>query len=313
MLRLGARIVASSALARGGDKLKGTQLLLTAAGRDELAAAYKAAFASGAAAVCTALDTSQSHLVAADFFSDMSRDNDMSYYVVGKGDGPGGFELQGKGYTFCIPREMVSAGERRDFAGLLSEIATKTAQHAREEALAASPGPAGVSPPLVGTTLRFTDQEDGTHLEDGSLHLGFRLEHQIVSAAAAATDFFAIVGCESAADVDFVGKLLAKNATRSERRYSTDLRGMEKLDDEPTTVGFDIPALILASSPPCEAFTEMVEAAARSPHICGVASPTQLDEKDLDQLQPLLREGMMLAGTSEAAGELAVGRVAVPQ
>ena len=30
MLRLGARIVASSALARGGDKLKGTQLLLTA-------------------------------------------------------------------------------------------------------------------------------------------------------------------------------------------------------------------------------------------------------------------------------------------
>ena len=100
--------------------------------------------------------------------------------------------------------------------------------------------------------------------------------------------------------------LLEKNKETTERRYSTNLKGMPELDDEPTTKGFNIPALILASSPPCEQFTEVVKAAARSPHICGVASPTQLDEGDLDVLQALLREDMILVGSSEAAGELAV-------
>ena len=312
MLRIGARIVANSPFRKkGGDALRGTQLLLTKTGRDELFAAYKEAFAGGADAVCTSLDTSIDHLNRANFYSDMSRDNDMSYYVVGKGNGPGGYELQGRGYTFCIPREMVAMGEKRDFAGLLCEQATNMAQKARDAALEAAPLLPGETTPLVGTTIRFTTQQDGTPVgekgvKDGTLHLGYRMEHQIVSAATASTDFFAIVGCETASDVDFVSGLLEKNKETTERRYSTNLKGMPELDDEPTTKGFNIPALILASSPPCEQFTEVVKAAARSPHICGVASPTQLDEGDLDELQALLREDMILVGSSEAAGELAV-------
>ena len=54
MLRIGARIVANSPFRKkGGDALRGTQLLLTKTGRDELFAAYKEAFAGGADAVCS--------------------------------------------------------------------------------------------------------------------------------------------------------------------------------------------------------------------------------------------------------------------
>ena len=149
------------------------------------------------------------------------------------------------------------------------------AQKARDAALEAAPLLPGETTPLVGTTIRFTTQQDGTPVgekgvKDGTLHLGYRMEHQIVSAATASTDFFAIVGCETASDVDFVSGLLEKNKETTERRYSTNLKGMPELDDEPTTKGFNIPALILASSPPCEQFTEVVKVAARSPKICGV-------------------------------------------
>ena len=83
---------------------------------------------------------------------------------------------------------------------------------------------------------------------------------------------------------------------------------MTELEEGPTPAGLAIPALLLSSSPPCEALTEMVEAAAKSPHICGVAAPTAIEEAELDLLQPKLREGTMLVGASEAAGELTVRR-----
>ena len=85
--------------------------MLTASGRATLADSYRDAFLSGASAVLTSLDTSHAHLDAVGFFEDMSRDNDLAYYEVGKGNGEGGFALQNNGYTFLIPREMVSVGD----------------------------------------------------------------------------------------------------------------------------------------------------------------------------------------------------------
>ena len=73
--------------AEGADALKGTQHLLTAAGRRTLADHYREAFRGGANAVCTALNTSQEYLDEHGFWDDMSRDNDISYYVVGAGNG----------------------------------------------------------------------------------------------------------------------------------------------------------------------------------------------------------------------------------
>ena len=93
-----------------------------------------------------------------------------------------------------------------------------------------------------------------------------------------------------------------------ERALHVRPQGMKELEDEPTPAGFDIPALLLSSSPPCEALTEMVQAAAKSPHICGVSAPTAIEEDELDLLQPMLREGTLLVGASEAAGELTVRR-----
>lgn len=220
MLRVGARIVASSSFTKS-DVMRGTQLLLTASGRATLADSYRDAFLSGASAVLTSLDTSHAHLDAVGFFEDMSRDNDLAYYEVGKGNGEGGFALQNNGYTFLIPREMVSVGERRDAAGLLSELATAAVKQGRAAALAQSPD---VGEALVGTTIQFSSREDGTHLADGSLHLGLRLENQILSAAKMRPDFFAIAGCASAEDVGLVATILARNAPTMERRYRINLK-----------------------------------------------------------------------------------------
>ena len=67
-LPLGARI----ALARAPTshaKLRGTELLLTQAGRAQLTGLYDGAFSRGAGAVCTSLDTSMEHLDGAPTWS----------------------------------------------------------------------------------------------------------------------------------------------------------------------------------------------------------------------------------------------------
>ena len=76
-LARGARIVTSTPFAQWNDALKGTQLLLTAAGRRQLADHYKDAFLGGAAAVSTSLNTSQEMLDEKGFWADMTRDNDL--------------------------------------------------------------------------------------------------------------------------------------------------------------------------------------------------------------------------------------------
>ena len=79
-------------------------------------------------------------------------------------------------------------------------------------------------------------------------------------------------------------------------------------DEMPTTVGFLIPALVYASpSSSVEAMAGMLEAATRSPHICGLATVTKLDEEALKRLQPLLDESTLLAAASaDAEGEVVV-------
>ena len=75
-LAKGARILISTPFARG-DALKGTEKLLTAAGRRLLIDHYRDALVQGASATATSLNTSQEMLDEQDFWSDMTRDNDL--------------------------------------------------------------------------------------------------------------------------------------------------------------------------------------------------------------------------------------------
>ena len=294
-LRRGARILTSRALTNSCDALQGTQHLLTQAGREKLLEMYKQDLASGGEALMTSLDTSFDHLEKAGFFSDYSRDNDLSYYVVGKGTGAGGYELQGKGKTFLIPRGAgVSTGEKRDFAQMLCSLACQTAVRARAETDTVH---------LLGATIQFSGKEDGTNLADGSLHLGNRMEAQITAAAAAQPDFLVIAGCDTPADVSIVASVLAKHTLREERQRVVDLRGMETLAPEPSTCGFDVPALLLLRRAANGDLREMATAAAESDHIGGVAIvDAQLDEPELDAIFGLLRSHgrpQLLAGREE--------------
>ena len=300
MLRLarGARILTSSALTKGGsDVLQGTQHLMTAIGREKLKDSFRNDCKSGADAVMTAIDTSFDHLDRADFFADYTRDNDLSYYVVGKGNGEGGYELQGNGKKFLIPRGAgVSLGEKRDFAGVLCNLATTTAKLGRAEAT-------GRESVLLGATIQFSSREDGTHLADGSLHLGNRMEAQITSAAEAQPDFFAVAGCTSARDVELVATTLDKHTLRKERGVFVDLRGFDQLDENPSTLGFAIPALLLLNAAADgAALHEMAAAAAKSAHIGGIAVvDAPLSDAEADTLHGLLAEGAILAGRSADA------------
>ena len=124
-------------------------------------------------------------------------------------------------------------------------------------------------------------------LPDGTLHLGFRLEMQMVSAAKGEPDFFAVTGCGATEDEEVVSKFLAKNALTTERRYKANLKGMPELEEEPSTSGFNIPALIVASpSASMATLAGMCEEAAKSTQICGVAILTKLAEGDIEQLRP---------------------------
>lgn len=288
-LSLGSRISAANPFTKQ-HKLQGTELLLTQAGRQTLADFYCQAFSNGASAVCTSVDTSHAHLDAVEFFEDYSLPNDLSYYIVGKAKEQ---KLQGNGYKHCIPRNGVSVGERRNFAGLLAQLAVEAAIEGR--ALAEQRGkPKGG---LVGATINFSSVEDP--------HLGSRMEYQMKRACAA--DFFAIDGCSSVADVQHVAELLETNAFSVERRYRANLKGMMALEDEATAAGFDVPALVLTSVRPCTAeFETVLAAAAHAPRIGGLAVPTVTSDQEMVLLERVANDSFVYAGPSEAAGELAV-------
>ena len=307
-LAVGARIITGTPFQ---SRLRGTDKLLTAAGRAQLTQHYRDAFVSaGAGAVCTALDTSQAHLEATRLCSDSSLDNDLAYYVVGKGNGAGGYEQQspreprlgGLASGFhCIPREMVSIGEVRTFAGLLAELAVECASAGRDGANA--------SDGLVGATIRFEAGFVGGATEAHDAHLGTKMGYQMQRASRA--DFFLVAGCASAEHVALVGRELEANRRSVERRYRADKRGMMALEDEPSEAGFDVPALLLTSAlPGTDEFDAVLMAAADEPRVAGLAAPRALDDAQLERciaVQPE-REGFVLAGPSDAEGELAVLR-----
>ena len=138
----------------------------------------------------------------------------------------------------------------------------------------------------------------------------------MTSAAGARPDFFAVTGCTTAADVALVGATLSKHALREERRMVVDLRGFEVPEEQPSTCGFDIPALLLLraagdTNGGAAALHEMVAAAAKSAHIGGVAVvDAPLSDAEADKLHGLLADGAILAGTSaeKPEGELIVLR-----
>ena len=86
---------------------------------------------------------------------------------------------------------------------------------------------------------------------------------------------------------------------------------MEELEEEPSHAGFDVPALVLTSALPCtEGFAELLQAAVDAPRISGVGAPSVLTDDELAGLEPILSADahFVLAGPSEAVGELAVQR-----
>lgn len=335
-LAAGARLVAATPFAK--SRFKGSEMLLTAASRTELCEYYHNAFASGAGAVLTSLDTSQIHLDETGLYSDMSLDNDLSYYVVGKGNGEGGYELQeprqkrlgglASGWH-CIPRQvhlatlihasthalsgpthhpyayaplptphqMVSIGEMRNFAGVLAELAVKCAAKGRD--LAGSHG-------LVGATIRFETGFVGDFKKPQDAHLGSKMGYQMQMAQAA--DFFVVTGCSTAADVAAIARELEDNRKSVERRYRSNLRGMMELEDEPSVAGFDVPALVLTTARPCtDDFYEVLSAANEAARIIGVGAPSTLSDAELERCNAVLSDdSFLIAGPSEAAGELAV-------
>jgi len=290
MFRHGARIVAAPAKNGALDVLRGTQHLLTQSGREILAAQYQAGFSAGAQAVVTKLDTTVAFLEQSALWNDFDRANDISYYEVGQGTQPGKYATQGKGYRHCIPRTDVSVGEKARFADLLTQLAVAAAKNGRDAAgLLDEQG----EPPLVGASAFYTGDDEC-------------LTRQLLAAASESPNFFAVEGCATAADVARVAQVLEANRRREVSLKTTDGRGFEIPDELPSTVGFDIPVLILAAVPPChDDFLAIVHAVAAEARVVCLSAPTVVAQADRDMLLPLL-QGTALAGASEAVGEIAI-------
>jgi hypothetical protein len=285
MFRIGARIVAVPAKNGALDALRGTQHLLTQAGRDILAAQYQAGYVAGAQAVVTKLDTTVAFLEKNALWDDMERANDISYYEVGQGTFEGKYATQGKGYRHCIPRIDVSVGEKERFAHLLGQLAVTSVKSGRDAAK--------VTDGLVGASATYSGDDEC-------------LARQLVAAASESPDFFAVEGCATAADVERVAMVLEANKRREVMLKTTDGRGFEIPDEHPTPMGFDIPAMIIASVPPSHAdFESLALAAAADPRVVCLGTPTAVGQADCDKLLPLL-QGTALAGAAEAEGEIAI-------
>jgi len=285
MFRIGARIVAVPAKNGALDALRGTQHLLTQAGRDILAAQYQASYGAGAQAVVTKLDTTVAFLEKNALWDDMERANDISYYEVGQGTFEGKYATQKKGYRHCIPRIDVSVGEKERFAHLLGQLAVTAVKSGREAAK--------VTDGLVGASATYSGDDEC-------------LARQLVAAASESPDFFAVEGCATAADIERVAMVLEANKSREVMLKTTDGRGFEIPDEHPTPMGFDIPAMIIASVPASHAdFESMAHAAAAEPRVVCLGAPTAVAQADCDKLLPLL-QGTALAGAAEAEGEIAI-------
>ena len=315
--RVGSRLVSANVGATA-DAMQGAHHLLTEAGRQHLTESFRASYTTGADAVTTTVNTAPAFLDSVEMFSDLSRPNDISFYEVGRARS---FEIQGNGYYFNIPRELVSDGEKLLFSQLLLKLATRCAKRARDE-VAMDRGDGTDERQLVGVSLDLRDAR-GLYLRDFSNPESAEtigaaqapnsrmLGAQMRAAAEESPDFFAVSGCTSMASVRIVIEAIQANARKLKKWTHIDLRGMEAKDSEETWRGFEIPVLIMSSVPACqEEFRHIFSAAAENPLILGVAAPSPVSRQEIDELlmEPPApgRTIPSLLGPSEATGELAV-------
>jgi len=185
----------------------------------------------------------------------MTRDNDVSYYKVGKGkkgiDEETGeefsFETQKLGFRHCIPRTLVSEGEKRLFGGMMIQIALDELNQARE-------GCTGVGGdgdlPLVGASV-FMDRTS-VSMGCGKMALDVEgllcIENQMVTAAAAdcaSPDMFLVAGCGSPERLDQLKEVVKRNEKKMVTLEVPTTTGHYKKNDFETEIGFDIPTVVI--------------------------------------------------------------------
>lgn len=235
--------IAVSAPPPTSDVLRGAERLLLAPARAELRASYAALLSAGGGgcdAVATGLNTSVSFLDRAGLFEDMSRENDVSYYVTGRG-GKGvtedgreyAWEVQDSGYTHCIPRSMVSEREKVLFSSLLTSLACR-------ELSAAAAEVGGDCAPLRGASVHLEDDH-----RPNRTTLAECVGNQMRSAAAATADCFLVEGADTDEKLEAVRDALRDNRRRKVRLSRPGLTGIYVQDEDETEVGFDVPAVVL--------------------------------------------------------------------
>eukprot|EP00617_Octactis_speculum_P010540 CAMPEP_0185773298 /NCGR_PEP_ID=MMETSP1174-20130828/72864_1 /TAXON_ID=35687 /ORGANISM="Dictyocha speculum, Strain CCMP1381" /LENGTH=261 /DNA_ID=CAMNT_0028459919 /DNA_START=51 /DNA_END=836 /DNA_ORIENTATION=- len=213
------------------DPLGGTQLLLLEEGRKVVEEIFTKAYASGASAVVSSLDTSSSMLESHKFFNDRSRINDITYYETGQGmrrqEGPtaGGF---------CIPRTLVSTGEKHNFSDLLTQFSTELLVSARDSAGSLPDG----QECRAGISILYHENGPYDPIR----------ESQLRTAVRGGCDFFVFEGCSTSAHLEEVDHLLQENAARQVPLVKINTVG-KPYEDGTCVAGFDVPAFVLI---PCQ-------------------------------------------------------------
>ena len=247
LLQRGARILLRTL--RTEDPLRGTELLLTAAGRATLTELYRAQIevAGEPLAVCSGADWFVGSLDSQAFFSDYSRENDISYYEVNEPDGTLKI-TQPSGYQHCVPRELVSLGEKKIFVETLLTLDLECLAAARGDETATK----------VGLSLRV-DGDVERYLKAG--------------AKSQVPDYFA-ARVDSVDAVRETISALEANRSRMELGSHVNLKGIRYDDAEESKVGFDTPVLFLPAKG--VDLAQVVAAARESSVVAGVVAPDAL-------------------------------------
>jgi len=286
-LKIGCRVAVSFPKLVAGDSLLGAQNVLTDAGRKVLSSTYKDAQTSGADMVSTGINVSTSFLDANGFFNDFSRENDVSYYITGKGNVP--VEINPRGYKLCVPRSGVSAGEKLKFSGMLGKIATSSVKNAVGGGA------------LTGASVTFTP--DAKKMAPATADFIFagdsgNLGDQMLASAEALPDFFVVHGCSSSDDFQYVADTLKKLTPKTVKEEIFDTKGFKIVTDTDVTTGFDIPLILMTESK--DAFEAALGAAPEIPQVVCVSShePMHLEANE--------SRGFSIAEPSSNVGEIVV-------
>jgi len=180
----------------------------------------------------------------------------VSYYKVGKGkkgvDEETGeeysFETQKLGYRHCIPRTLVSEGEKRLFAGMMIQIALDELIQAREEERKGCV--TGDDLPLVGASV-FMDTTT-VNAKCGTMALDVEgvscIENQMLTAVAAdcpSPDVFLVNGCGSKERLDQLREVVKRNEKKMVTLEVPTTTGHYKKNDFETEIGWNIPTVVI--------------------------------------------------------------------